>query len=59
MTGDVIVRVDGTAIRRPADLVTAFDDYQVGDSVTLRLQRDVSNSGNITELKVELEEEVT
>jgi S1-C subfamily serine protease len=37
--GDVILAVNGKAIQSGKDLLTAFDDYKVGDTVTLTVSR--------------------
>lgn len=48
--GDVITRVDGTAIGRPADLTRAIRDRKAGDEVELEVLRD----GSSRTMRVEL-----
>jgi S1-C subfamily serine protease len=49
--GDVILAVNGKAIQSGKDLLTAFDDYKVGDTVTLTVYR----KGEEIEVKVTLD----
>lgn len=37
--GDVIVGLDERVIKRPADVITALDNYKAGDLVSLRILR--------------------
>ena len=51
LLGDIIVGIDGAAIKTNADLQLALEDYQVGDRVTLKVFR----NGQESEIEVELE----
>lgn len=50
--GDIIVAVDNIPVKNKAELYKALDDYNVGDQVTLKIQRGSEN----LELPVTLEE---
>ncbi|EXC05423.1 Protease Do-like 8 [Morus notabilis] len=50
--GDIIVAVDNLPVKNKAELYKALDDYNVGDQVTLKIQRGSEN----LELPVTLEE---
>ncbi len=41
LAGDVIVGLEGKKITRASDLVTALDDFSIGDKVSLTIQRGV------------------
>ena len=49
--GDVIVAIDGHEVQTSNDLLAALDQYQVGDIVTLTIERD----GERLQLKVQLQ----
>lgn len=50
--GDIIIAVDNKPVKNKAELYKALDDYNVGDQVTLKIQRGSEN----LELPVTLEE---
>ncbi|CAL0317200.1 unnamed protein product [Lupinus luteus] len=51
--GDIIVAVNNKPVNNKAELLKAFDDYNVGDKIILQIQRGSKN----LEVNVELEEQ--
>ncbi|CAL5230048.1 g13495 [Coccomyxa viridis] len=54
VAGDVIVRIDGKPVVKPGDLALALDDYSIGDTVALKVQRGAGESQGGQELDVSL-----
>lgn len=50
--GDIIVAIDGKPVKNKAEIYKILDDYSVGDTVTLKIQR----GGRSLELPLVLEE---
>ena len=54
--GDVIVGVDERTIVKASDLVAALDNYNVGDTAALKVQRGDGKDAKELSLKLTLEE---
>ena len=39
LTGDVVIAVDGSPVKRANDLANALDERKVGETITLRVMR--------------------